>query len=164
MNRILSLGLAALAALAIAPSTRADEKNAIPAELRAVLEKADAIELYSLSPKRGEKVEGQDAFHGWRVLGRTTVKDNGDRTKLVKAFKKGVDDNAGEVAACFNPRHGIRVTHDKKTVDFVICFECLQVAAYVGDKREKGFLITKTPQKVFDGVLKAAKVELAEKE
>ena len=64
-------------------------------------------------------------------------------------------------AACFIPRHGIRMTSGRDTVDLVICFECLSVNVYVNDKREKGFLTTRDPQPTFDAVLKAAGVKLA---
>jgi hypothetical protein len=91
------------------------------------------------------------------------VKVAEDRNRLATAFKKGVAENKGIVANCFNPRHGIRVTHDGKTVDFVICFECFQVQAFVDDKPVSGFLITDSPAAEFNGVLKDAKVPLAEK-
>jgi hypothetical protein len=148
----------ALLVLGLAGPAGAEEKNKIPDHLRTVLEKAEKFELLSLSPER-LKEKPADAFHGWKVLGKTTV-EGADREKLVTAFKKGVEANEGVAAACFNPRHGIRVTHDGKTADFVICFECLQVSAYLGDKDEKGFLITQSPQPAFDAVLKAAKVPL----
>ena len=105
----------------------------IPDEPRAILDKAEQIELLSLDPVPSiEKLK--DGFHGWKVLGKTAVKDAEVRKKLVAAFKKGVADNDGMAAFCFNPRHGIRAIHDGKTVDFVICFECFQVQSYVGDK------------------------------
>ncbi|MBA4066816.1 MAG: hypothetical protein C0501_24530 [Isosphaera sp.] len=91
------------------------------------------------------------------------MKDADTRKKLVAAFKKGVADNTGIAAACFNPRHGIRVTSDKKTVDFVVCFECFSVKSYADGKDAGGFLITKSPQKAFDAALTDAKVPLAEK-
>ena len=149
-----------LLVLALAAPAGAEEKeNKIPDNVRTILEKAEKFEVLSLSPER-LKEKPKDDFHGWRVIGRTTVAA-ADREKLVAAFKKGVADNDGTVAACFNPRHGIRVTHDGKTADFVICFECLQVHAYLGDKDEKGFLVTQSPQAAFDTVLKTAKVPLA---
>src|SRR5262249_3205646 len=119
-------------------------------------------ELLSLSPGRPQQ-KPKDTFHGWELLGKTTVNDAETRTKLVAAFKKGVDENKGVVAACFNPRHGIRVTHDGRTVDFVICFECFSVQVFAGDKQTKGFLITDSPASAFDSVLKEAKVPLAPK-
>src|SRR3954471_16183202 len=93
----------------------------IPADARAALEKADEWELYSLDPAR-QKDPPKDAFHGWKVLGHTTVKDADARKKLLGDLEKGAQDKHGTVAACFNPRHGIRVTAGDKTIDLVICF------------------------------------------
>jgi hypothetical protein len=147
------------AMLAASAAARADK---IPEDLQAILENAEQFELLSLSPERLQE-KPADAFHGWKVLGKTTVKDAEARKKLVVAFKKGVEANDGIAAACFNPRHGIRVTHEGKTTDFVICFECFQVQVFAGDKQIKGFLITASPQVTFDSVLKEAKVPLPEK-
>ena len=152
-------GVLALATLFVVGSLgRAEEKNTIPDDVRAVLESADQFELLSLNPDPREKPK--DGFHGWKVLGRTTVKDADTRKKLVDALQKGVAENDGTVAACFNPRHGIRVTQGGKTADIVICFECFQASAYLGDKATKSFLVTASPQATFDGVLKDAKVPL----
>jgi hypothetical protein len=131
-------------------------------EGRALLEEAEQFELLSISPNR-PKDKPKDAFHGWQVLGKTTVKDAETRKKLVAAFKKGVEENHGTMALCFSPRHGIRVTQNGKTADFVICFQCYQVKVIVGDKQWKDFLITKSPESTFDAVLKEAKVPLAPK-
>jgi hypothetical protein len=136
--------------------------NKIPADLLAALEKAEEFELLSLDPKEPDE-KPKDGFHGWRVLGKTAVTDAETRKKLVAAFKKGATDSDGTVAACFIPRHGIRVTREKKTVDFVVCFQCLQVKAYAGDAAAGGFLTTAGPQKAFDAVLTDAKVPLAGK-
>ena len=73
------------------------------------------------------------------------------------------EESEGDAAACFNPRHGLRVTRNGKTIDFVICFECFQVKVFGGDKDEGGFRITDTPQPSFDKVLRDAKVPLAAK-
>jgi hypothetical protein len=136
--------------------------DTIPVELQALLEKAEQFELLSLNPNFAQE-KPKDGFHGWQVLGKTTVTDAEARKNLVAAFKKGVGENKGIAAACFNPRHGIRVTQDGKTTDFVVCFECAQVQVFAGDNQGKGFLITSSPQPVFDGVLKEANVPLAEK-
>ena len=101
----------------------------IPERPRAALEKADQFELLSIDPDRQQE-KPKDDFHGWKVLGRTQIKDADTRKKLVAALQKGVGENDGTVANCFNPRHGIRATHEGKTMDFVICFECLQVQVY----------------------------------
>ena len=52
------------------------------------------------------------------------------------------------------------MTGDKKTVDLVICFQCLSVQVYVHGKRVDGFLITDDPQPEFDAILRAAGIKL----
>jgi hypothetical protein len=146
--------------MASAATSAAERVNKIPDDLRTILEKADQLELLSLSPDHNQR-KPKGGFHSWKILGRTTVKDAETRKKLVASFKKGVEENKGKFAKCFNPRHGIRVTHDGKTADFIICFECSQVWVFVGDKREKDILITRSPESAFDRVLKEANVPLA---
>jgi hypothetical protein len=155
-----SLALPALFAAGLA-GCDGDKKNKMPDDLRAVLESADQFELLSLSPDRLEE-KPKDGFHGWKVLGKTTVQDAETRKKLVAALQKGVEENTGIAAGCFNPRHGIRVTRDGQATDFVICFECLQVEVYSGETARRGFLVTNSPQPAFDAVLKEAKLPLAE--
>src|SRR5262245_33583320 len=101
----------------------------IPEIARVALEKADEFELLSILPDHQQE-KPKDDFHGWKVLGRTQIKNADTRKKLVAALEKGVGENDGIIANCFNPRHGIRATHEGKTVDFVICFECFQVYLY----------------------------------
>ena len=66
--------------------------------------------------------------------------------------------------ACFNPRHGIRVTHAGVVTNFVTCFECRQVEVWRGNQKLALFLVSVSPQSVFDEVLKSAGVTLAPKE
>jgi hypothetical protein len=157
-----ALGLALVLTLAVVPLACAAD-NPIPEEFRKALEKAEAIDLYSLdpSPLKG-KAEGD--FHGWKVLGKTEVKKE-TLAKLVAAFEKGAaEQNQNVAAGCFNPRHGIRVTLDGKTYDFVICFECAGVMLYKDkeEKNTKGFQVSKSPAGVFNKVLKDANVKLPE--
>ena len=79
---------------------------------------------------------------------------------MLAALETGAKDNTGEAAACFNPRHGIRVKSGDKTVDLVICFECLQVKSFAGDKDGPSYLTTRSPQPTLDQVLTDAKVPL----
>jgi hypothetical protein len=139
----------------LAPTARAEEQ--LPsAYLVSLLEKATELELFSLDPMDQNEKEG---FHGYKILGKTAVKDD-TRKQLVAAFKKGVQDNKGTAANCFIPRHGVRFKIDKVTVDLVICFQCFQVRQYYDDKSGPGFLITDSPQPAFNKVLKDAGVPL----
>jgi hypothetical protein len=160
-NIAIALAISLLAGVS-AGSADKGKDNKIPDEARAILEKAEQIELLSLDPARGEE-KPKDDFHGFKVLGKTVVKDAEVRKKLIAAFEKGVAENKGEAALCFNPRHGIRASHDGKTADFVICFECFHGHVHVGEKKLEGFLTTDSPEAAFDKVLKDAKVPLAEK-
>jgi hypothetical protein len=142
-------------------------QNRIPESVEGLLAKADTFELYSLDParepeERGKAEPAKDTFHGWKVLGKTEVKGEAERKGLADALRLGAEDNFGVVAACFIPRHGLRLTGGGKTVDLVICFQCLSVQVFMNGERKGGFLTTGDPQKAFDAVLKAAGVKLPE--
>src|SRR5437870_4054176 len=92
-------------------------------EAAKVLQSADTVELISLDPA-AKGFDKKQSFHGWKVLGRTSLKDKVTRERVIAAIKKGVADSDGSVAGCFRPRHGIRATRGKTTVELVICFEC----------------------------------------
>jgi hypothetical protein len=139
--------------------------NRIPESVDRLFDKAETFELYSLDPaqkfdKAGKVVEAKDGFHDWAVLGKTEVKDKAERRRLTGALRLGAEDNFGMAAACFIPRHGIRLKDSGKTTDLVICFECLQVQVFVDGERKAGFLTTGAPQPAFDAILKAADVKL----
>jgi hypothetical protein len=138
-------------------ASTASAEEVLPSKhLVSILEKATELELFSLDPAtRNEK----DGFHGYKVLGKTTVKDADTRKLLVAAFKKGVEEDT-KVANCFIPRHGVRLKIDKTTVDLVICFECAVVHQYYDNNTGPGFAISKSPQPAFDKVLKDAGVPL----
>jgi hypothetical protein len=138
----------------------AGQENKIPDQAREILEKANQLELLSIGHGPSPK-NPTDDFHGWPVIGKTRVEDSKTRNRLVAALEKGVEENKGDSMKCFNPRHGIRVTHDGKTADFVICFECFQVMVYVAGEKEQRFLITASPAPVFNQTLQHAKVPLA---
>lgn len=140
---------------AVGRSSAAD----MPADVKAALEKATEWELYSLHPEQTQE-EPKDAFHKWRVLGKTSVKDADTRKTLLAALEKGAKDNDGTEARCFNPRHGIRVKAGDKTIDLVICFECYQTVVFTGDEHTGKFLTMRSPQPALDKVLTDARVPL----
>ena len=145
--------------LAAHDSTR-EVRNVIPAIAAAILEQADQFELLSLNPDHQQKAAEGD-FHGYTILGTAVVKDIETRKKLVSTFEKAVTENQGIVAACFNPRHGIRVARNGKHADFVICFECYH--AYVSGDVYGEFLITSSAQPLFDSVLHSSGVPVAKR-
>jgi hypothetical protein len=157
---LVTLGLC-FSFLLLTPKKEEDKPNRLPPEALAVLEKAEELELWSLDPGTG-RPDAADGFRGWKTLGKTTVKKAETRKSLVASLEKGIAENEGRVAECFIPRHGLRASAGGKTVDLVICFECLRIQAIVGDKHH--FLRTMgSPQPAFDQVLRDAKVPLPPK-
>ena len=143
----------------------ADGKNALPDPARTVLEKAQRIEVLSLGVSRERS---KHDYHGRTVLGRTTVRDADTRRRVMAALNKGIEEYDGTAAEGFKPRHGIRARYDGKTVDLVICFECLSMQVFT--RHEKGNVLTKdsvlttaSPAAIFDEVLKDATVPLGAK-
>jgi hypothetical protein len=139
--------------------------NRIPETVERLLGKAELFELYSLDPelktdKAGNAVKVKDGFHDWQVLGKTEVKGEAERKRLADALRLAAEDNFGMAAACFIPRHGIRLKGGGKTVDLVICFQCFSVQVFVDGERKEGFLTTGEPQQAFDAMLKSAGVKL----
>jgi hypothetical protein len=159
MVRTCSLAVAA-ALLAAAPAARAADVK-LPDDAKAALEKADQIELLSIDPSKGDD-KPNNAFHGYKVLGKTTVKKDDAKT-LSAAVLKGVADSDGTVAKCFEPRHGVRVVVDDKAYDFVICFQCSQIEVFAGDKKLGVTPTAKTAEPALDKLLKDAGVGLAPK-
>ncbi len=132
--------------------------NKLPDAVNTALEKAGELEVYSLDGET--KMKDKDAWHGSKVLGKTTVKKE-DATKLAAAVAKGVTEG-DRGARCFIPRHGVRAVYDGKTYDLVICFECGWVYVYV-DQSDKPtvLMISSSPHKMIDKILTDAKVPLA---
>jgi hypothetical protein len=147
---------------ALAVPCGADEKEkSLPEEMKTVLEKADLIELISVNPER-PKEKPKENVGGYAILGKTELKDE-KRREVLDAMEKGIA-AGGPGARCFIPRHAIRATHDGKTVELVICFECAWVYTYVNGERTKTTLTTaKTPEPALDKILKDAGVMLAPK-
>jgi hypothetical protein len=157
MNR-----LCVAAVLLAASALCAAAEGKLPADVGKALEEADRLELYSLDPSKPAAETDKDAFHGYKVLGKTTVKADA-RKDLVAAVLKGVADSDGSMADCFEPRHGVRAVRDGKTYDLVICFHCLQIEAYAGDKKLPTTPTARSPEPALDGLLKDAGVPLAPK-
>lgn len=151
-------GISLLLCFALVPASASGDDKPSSKAARNILENAEHFELYSLNPAKEDK----DGFHGSTVLGKTLVKEAKTHKQIIAALYKGLADSDGTAALCFIPRHGIRATHKGKTVDVLICFECYQAQFHMGGKSETETL-TRSPEKVFDEVLKKAGVPLAKK-
>jgi hypothetical protein len=128
-----------------------------------LLNQAERFDLLSLDPNDAPNRtrKSDESFHGWDVLGTTTVTNVDVRRRLAAALRKGVDDSDLTAYNCFVPRHGIRFVHNGKRIEFVVCFKCLQVNVYVDGTETSNFLITSSPQATFNEALRAAGIVIA---
>jgi hypothetical protein len=138
----------------------AAERNRLPAQARAILDKAAWIHVYSLDPR---SVDARaKTFRTWRLLGKTTVKDAKVRDKLLDALYRGIRAKA-KTTTGFQPRYALRASHAGRTVDLLVCFECGWVFVYYdGRKTESAIVrIAPSPDAVFAKILQDARVPLA---
>lgn len=128
------------------------------------LKSADRLELISLGPA-ADDLNGPAIYAGSGVLGSTQITDKAVVARFVDALRVGIRDHDGSIAKCFWPRHAIRATMAGRTREWVICFQCLQIQIHVdGNKNPKLMaLVSRTPEPIFDEVLKKAGVPLAPK-
>ncbi len=144
---------------------RADRpNNELSAEIKAVLDTGERFVLLTLDPTNPAGRDASnplpdDAFHDYRVLGRTEISDRKERAELLQALYQGVQESDGSVALCFSPRHGISATLAGETVDLVICFECLSMEVH--SKTKGGVLTTDYPRSTFNRVARRAGLTVA---
>jgi hypothetical protein len=131
--------------------------GSVPAATWDVLDGADEWELYSLFPDE-RNTELPERFGKWPVLGKTTVRDPEVLRRLRRALWAATPRYESlNGAKCFWPRHGIRASHEGRTVELAICFECQHI--YQGDGKHSG--VGREAQPVFDAVLREARLRLA---
>jgi hypothetical protein len=152
LSAALIAGAIALAALLLRATF-----GGLPGLAHQALVGAVRYELLSLNPHLS-----RPDFYNHEILGRVAIVDRATRERLNSALAEGARRSDGTVMACFNPRHGIRLTDARGVVtDVVICFECRQVQVMRDGKQIAAFTTDASPQAAFDEVLRGAGVPLA---
>lgn len=123
-----------------------------------------SLTFLSLDPDggRGDKVSNENKFHGFDILGKLEIKNLEEKIILLNSLAKSIRDNPGSVAACFNPRHGIKFVTGNKSIDLVICFECSSAQVY-GINNNRGILLTGYANNAFNKILDDHKIRRAGK-
>jgi hypothetical protein len=103
-------------------------------EMKGQLDKADRIDLFRLNPKGLPEgnTEGKKEFRGYEILSELRVEAKEQRKEATDFLGNALHWNELRKALCFNPRHGLRVVSGKRTLDFLICFECNRVQIFEG--------------------------------
>jgi hypothetical protein len=139
-------------------SSEARWKNPIPpSAARALSTPADVI-LYSLEPA-AEFDASESQLHNFKILGQAGL-DQKQTATAIAEFKKAISNWDGIVAACFDPRHAIRLAANGHIYDFVLCYECHQLYVYEDDKLLKGMGATGSPD-ILNGLLTSLSLPLA---
>jgi hypothetical protein len=95
------------------------------------------------------------------VLGKLKIEQSSDRKALLDALRDSIQLSDGLAAACFEPRHILRVMIDGKRRDYVICFACSQVSIWEEGKEIDGAPICPDQAKVFNRYLDDAGIPVA---
>ena len=128
----------------------------------AILNHPERLTLYSIdgdAVRHDRKLEGAEDFHGAPVLGKVEITDGDARAAITQVLKRGME-TPESAKECFWPRHALRVVSGRRTVDFLICFECSQIYAYEGSSRLFK-PVSRTPQPVFNRYLREAGLPLS---
>ena len=158
---VIAVGAAVISLLVFVLIPRHD----IPEQVGRDLAGAQQFELLSLDPQHNlpGPIDPKTELNGHTILGGTLVTDPATRNRLIDALRSGARESDGRRAACFDPRHAIRISRDRVVTEIVICFECSQVQVWSREKRIADFTISGSPEAVYDDVLRSANVPLAKK-
>ena len=115
------------------------QANRLPDVAFRAISSDSSLVLMSLDPMRIQPPQPESGFHGYRVLGQTTVSDATLRSRLADTLRTGLASWRFSYSSCFNPRHGIRAVFGGQPHEFVICFECAELHYYPPDGSERGY-------------------------
>jgi hypothetical protein len=165
MSRIRWLCLAPLlllpACLALRSWPMGDQH--LPDEVKTILSRAEQIEVVSLDPTYSGLPKSLESPPGYKVLGQTAVTSWWGRRQVVRAIEQGIASHDGSAALCFIPRHALRATHEGRTVELVLCFQCSTIRVYLDGQRQSDIRTASSPQELLDRLLTEAGVPLAPK-
>lgn len=129
---------------------------------------SESLTLYSIdgndrvkpdNPQDTDDTKSREVFHEFPVLGKLEITDHDQRIQIMKSLQSAMDRSDGTMAKCFWPRHGIRVVDKVQTVDYVICFECMQLEIH-RDGKETRKAVVRDPQDEWNQILAKAGVKL----
>ena len=133
-------------------------KSAFPSDSFSVFQNGDSMTLFAIKPLReGSK---DDNFQGYPVLGKSEIKNPNFAAFLKRSFLNDVANSFDVPPACFSPRHGIRVVHEGKELDLIICYECMQFVSRF-DGETGGTTLSGLSKAIFDKTLRDAGITIA---
>ena len=126
-----------------------------PQELFSMVNNHDKVIFYSLEPSG--MLKEKKIFHNYSILGSKELKGKEHKELIFENLYKAIEENEGDVAPCFMPRHGIRVSKGEKILDLVICFQCSSVVVH---STKRTSIAINGDRNIFDKVAKKLNMEL----
>ncbi|HEY6154721.1 MAG TPA: hypothetical protein VIW07_13355 [Candidatus Udaeobacter sp.] len=154
---------AAFLSLLLASLSSCTKQPHIVTALQKLADTPSKFVLYSIDPGKlahDESIQTETVFRGYDILGHAQITDANEQRALLRALARGASQNDSTIAACFNPRHALHIEQGGRSIDFVICFECLQVRTF-GFSADREFLTSRSPQSTFDDSLRRHQIPLA---
>lgn len=152
---ILSLGALAFQSTCLAAGNR------LPYEVSEALAKPTQTTVFSLHPEYRAAHWWNRQFHGYRIFGQVLVSDPKEARRVAADVKRTALTYSGDTKCIIQPRHGVRVVSGPRTYDFLICFECLKMEIFSGDRYVKSLSVDGSPH-VMNRILQAARIHIAE--
>ena len=120
----------------------------------------EKLTLLSIGP--GQAPPDAEQFHEHPVLGKLEITDPEQRKKIMVAVERGIwQAKYNRGAACFYPRHALRIEQDGELRDYVICFQCSNVEIYAGSVADHFKTTTDHAKKLLNQLLSDADIPLA---
>lgn len=104
---------------------------------------------------------GPEEFHGFKTLGRAAIADAAEQRRLVELVYQGVGESNDSVASCFNPRHGISAEKGGRSVDLLICYECLSLKVFSASEKGETILTARAVEKEISALFAARGLKIA---
>ena len=120
-------------------------------DMKTMLDNANRVDLFRINPKplSKEKKDGKKEFHGYEILTDFRLEPKEQHNRATAFLGSAFHWNMFRKAACFNPRHGVRIVSGNRTLDFLVCFECNTVQVFENEKPlgglAMGFIDEKNP-------------------
>ena len=131
-------------------------------EVLQILATSDSAVLYSLEPWTSPNTAGE-RLQGFLVRGKTEL-DHSKTQEATTAFKDAILawESSGNnfAAACFDPRHALRIVSNEHTYDFLLCYQCLQLEVFEDDESVAWFGVMGSPA-VLNEMLASANIPLS---
>lgn len=154
MKAILLISLMLASSVAVA----SDGLNALPAEAAQALHSNGSAIIYSLEPWEDPDKEGA-RLQQYEILGQSDLTD-AQRSIAVGAFDSAIAGWDGNVAACFDPRHALRIQYKGHAYDFLLCYSCHQMAVFRDGKLLGGVGAAGSP-KVLNDLMTSLRLPLS---